>query len=299
MEGREDVGLIHRAHLLLQRDAGKEHPKALFCQTIIDFLCKQGVARALAVLICFLIADEHIERLFILRNRKDAALHLGDFFRFLAVAFAGERVCVLQRRQIVHVLKEAVETGAVAGGQPFMRGRVLHVFDTEAAQRAAPVRLSVGFIFLYDTLVYGQRLVKFADAPKVVAAVEGGSPLFIVDEGQRHGGTAAVTGADASVLGQYNVAAAHFAFDDCHWFITPIRRYSFVISRLSSANSRAITISSFRVRPVSSASVSNACAISLGTRTEITVEAAAYFLGVTLKADAGICGIIFHHLLQL
>ena len=32
--------------------------------------------------------------------------------------------------------------------------------------------------------------------------------------------------------------------------------------------------------------------MSLGTRTEITVEAAAYFLGVTLKADTGFRGII-------
>ena len=83
------------------------------------------------------------------------------------------------------------------------------------------MRLSVGFIFLYDMLVHGKRLVKFADAPKVVAAVEGGRSLLIVDAGQRHGGAAAVTGADALVLGQHDVAAAHFAFDDCHWSMPP------------------------------------------------------------------------------
>ena len=221
MKGREDVGLVHRAHLILQRDTGKEHPAALLRQAVIDFLCKQGVARALAVLICFLIADEHIERLFILRNGKDTALHLCDFFRVLAVAFAGGRVCVFQRSQIVHVLKKAVEAGAVAGGQPFMRGGVLHVLDAEATQRAAPMRLGVGFVFLYDVLVHGKRFVKFADTPEVIAAVEGGRSLLIVDAGQRHGGAAAVTGADALVLGQHDVAAAHFAFDDCHWLIPP------------------------------------------------------------------------------
>ena len=74
-----------RAGLVLERDAREEHPPALLGQLVIDVLRHQRIARALAVGVRFLVADEYVERLFVLRGRENAVLHLRDLRRLALV----------------------------------------------------------------------------------------------------------------------------------------------------------------------------------------------------------------------
>ena len=171
VQRREDIRLVFRARLVLQRDTREEYAVALLGQFIIDLLCHQTVARALAVLAGLFVAEEDVERLLVLRGGKNAALHLGDFRCVFLVLAAGDAVGMLDRSQIVHVLQKAVEARAVARRQPFIRCRVLHIFNAEPAQHTAPVRLGVVVVLGHNALIHGQRLVKLAAAPKVIAAV--------------------------------------------------------------------------------------------------------------------------------
>ena len=216
VQRREDIRLIFRARLIFQCDAREEYAVALLGQLVIDLLRHQAVARALAVLAGLLVAEEDVERLLILRGGENAALHLGDFGCVLLILAAGDAVGMLNCSQIVHVLQKAVEARTVARRQPFIRRRVLHIFNTEPAQRAAPVRLSVVVVLGNDPLIHGQRLVKLAAAPKVIAAVERRCPLLVIYFGQRHRAAAVFTRSKGLVRRDLNIPAAHFTFNNCH-----------------------------------------------------------------------------------
>ena len=216
VQRREDIRLIFCARLIFQCDAREEHTVALLGQLVIDLLRHQAVARALAVLAGFLVAEEDVERLLVLRGGENAALHLGDFGCVLLILAAGDAVGMLDRSQIVHILQKAVEARAVARRQPFIRCRVLHIFNTEPAQRTAPVRLSVVVVLGHDALIHGQRLVKLAAAPKVIAAVKRRCPLLVVHFGQRHRAAAVFTRSKGLIRRDLNIPAAHFTFNNCH-----------------------------------------------------------------------------------
>ena len=219
VQRREDIRLIFRARLILQCDAREEHTVALLCQLVVDLLRHQAVARALAVLAGLLVAEEDVERLFILRRGKNAALHLGDFGCVLLILAAGDAVGMLDRSQIVHILQKAVEARAVARRQPLIRCRVLHIFNTEPAQRAAPVRLRVVVVLGNDALIHGQRLVKLAAAPEMIAAVKRRRPLLIVYFGQCHRAAAVFTRSKGLVRRDLNISAAHLTLDNRHSFL--------------------------------------------------------------------------------
>jgi len=123
---------------------------------------------------------------------------------------------VFQRREIIHILENAVETGTMAGRDPFVGSRILYIFDSIATKRTAPVRFRIRLVFLDDSLVYGQRFVKFTDAPEVISAIEGCSSLLIVHFRKRHRGTTAVARPKSFVRRKLDVPAAHLALDDRH-----------------------------------------------------------------------------------
>ena len=219
VQRREDIRLIFRARLIFQCDAREEHAIALLGQLVIDLLRHQAVACALAVLTGLLVAEEDVKRLLILRGGENAALHLGDFGCVLLILAAGDAVGMLDCGQIVHVLQEAIKARTVARRQPFICCRVLHIFDTEPAQRAAPVRLSVVVVLGNDALIHGQRLVKLAAAPEVIAAVKRRRPLLVVHFGQRHRAAAVFAHSKRLVRRDLNIPTTHFTLDDRHSFL--------------------------------------------------------------------------------
>ena len=215
---RENIRFIFSTCFVLQRDARKEYTPPLVGQLIVDFLRKGAVLGAAAVLIAFLVTDEHVKRLFILTSSKDTVLYLGNFGSIFLILTLCDAVRILQRRLIVYIFQEIVKAGAVAGRQVFMRSRVLDIFNTIAAKGAAPVGLGVGVVLFHNALIHGQRLVKFTDAAEIVAAVKRRYPLVIVNFGECHRAAAAFADAKGFVRGQLNVSAAHFALDNCHSF---------------------------------------------------------------------------------
>ena len=219
VQRREDIRLVFRACLIFQCDAREEHAIALLGQLVVDLLRHQTVARTLAVLASLLVAEEDVERLLILRGGENAALHLCDFRRILLILTAGDAVGMLDRSQIVHILQKAVEARAVARRQPFIRRRVLHIFNTEPAQRTAPVRFCVVVVLGNDALIHGQRLVKLAAAPEVIAAVKRRRPLLVIYFGQRHRAAAVFARPKGLVRRDINIPTAHFTLDDRHSFL--------------------------------------------------------------------------------
>ena len=229
MEGGKDIRLILRTRLVLQSDPGEEHPPSLFGQPIIDILRQDAVPCALAVFVGLLIADKHIEGLFVLRGRQNAALNLRNLRRVLLILAARDPVGMLHGSQIVHILQEIVKAGSVAGRQPLIGRRILHILDTEPAKGTAPVRLRIGVVLLNDALIHRQRLVKLSDPAEVVAPVERGSPLLIAHLRQGHRRAAILADAKRFVCSQLDIPATHFTFDNCH--VASLRYFSF--SRIS------------------------------------------------------------------
>ena len=78
------------------------------------------------------------------------------------------------------------------------------------------MRLSVVVVLGNDPLIHGQRLVKLAAAPEVIAAVKGRRPLLVIYFGQRHRAAAVLARPKGLVRRDINISAAHFAFDNCH-----------------------------------------------------------------------------------
>ena len=99
-----------------------------------------------------------------------------------------------------------------------MGGWVLDILNAVAAKRTAPMRLGIGVVLLHNALIHGQRFVEFTNAAEIVAAVERSRPLVIVNFGECHGTAAAFADAKGFVLRNFNVAATHFTFNNCHVF---------------------------------------------------------------------------------
>ncbi len=81
MKGREDVRLVFLPELVFQRDAREEHLIARVGELVVNILRQRGILRALAVLIGFFVADEHVKRRFLLRDRQNVSLQAGDALR--------------------------------------------------------------------------------------------------------------------------------------------------------------------------------------------------------------------------
>ena len=214
----KNVRFVLGADLILQRNARKEYTPTLIGQLVVDFLRKGAVLGAAAVLVAFLVADEHIKRLFILAGGKYTVLDFGNFSGVFLILAPRNAVRILQCRLIVHILQETVKAGTVAGGQIFVRGRVLDILNAVAAERAAPVRLGIGVVLFHYVFIHSQCLVKFTDPAEIVAAVKRRRPLVIVQLGECHRTAAALADTKGLIGGKLDVSSAHFALDNCHSF---------------------------------------------------------------------------------
>ena len=74
MQSGENIRLVLLPELILQRDARKEDLIARVGELIVNILRQRGILRAFAVLVGFLVADEHVERRFLLRDRQNVLL---------------------------------------------------------------------------------------------------------------------------------------------------------------------------------------------------------------------------------
>ena len=172
VQGGEDVRLVFLPKLILQRDARKEHLIACVGELVVNILRQRGILRAFAALIGFLVADEHVERRFLLRDRQNVLLQRRDALRFLFVQAPRHAVGVLQRSLIVHVVQNAVKARAVARRDTLAGSRILHVLDAVPAEQQIPVRLRVRVILADQSLVDRRGLVKFTVPPQMRTAVE-------------------------------------------------------------------------------------------------------------------------------
>ena len=82
------------------------------------------------------------------------------------------------------------------------------------------MRFRIFFVLPDDTFVHCQRLVEFTDSAEVISSVKGSSPLLVVYLGQCHSSTAVFAGAETAVRGNFHIPTAHFAFNNCHVFLS-------------------------------------------------------------------------------
>ena len=183
VQRREDVRLVFRAQLVLQRDARKEHPQPLFRQRVVHLLRHDAVRRALAVFVRLLVADKDVVGLFLAGQFHDAAADVLDGLGFLAVDLAGDRVGILLRLFKIRVFEDALKGRAVTGGNLFAGGGVVHVLDAVAAEDEPPVGLRLRGELGDDALVHRGRLVELAGRAQAVGAGKERQFLFVVRRG--------------------------------------------------------------------------------------------------------------------
>ena len=172
VQGGEDVRLVFLPEFVLQRDARKEHLIARVGELIINVLRQRGILRAPAVLIGFFVADEHVKRRFLLRDRQNVFLQAGDALRLFFVQAPCHAVGIFECGLIIHVVQNAVKARAVTGRDAFAGDRILHILDAIPAEQQVPVRLGIRIVFADQPLVDRRSLVKFAIPPQMRAAVE-------------------------------------------------------------------------------------------------------------------------------
>ena len=172
MQGGEDIRLVFLSKLVLQRDTRKEDLIARVGELVINILRQRGILCAPAVLVGFLVADEHVERRFLLRDRQNVLLQRRNALRLLFVQTPRHAVGVLQRGLIVHVVQNAVKARAVTGRDALAGGRVLHILDAIPAEQQVPVRLRVRVVLADQPLVDRRSLVKFTVPPQMRTTVE-------------------------------------------------------------------------------------------------------------------------------
>ena len=172
VQRREDVGLVLLAQLVFQRDAAEEHLIALLGQAIVHILRPLAVTGALTLLVCLLVADEHIVGFLVGRNSEDALLDLGNLCGLLLVQVTGGGVGgILHRGQIVRICEDACHLHSMTSGDSLFRGRVLDILDAVAADDCTPVGFGIRVILFQQLLVSRHGLVKLALAAEVVCPV--------------------------------------------------------------------------------------------------------------------------------
>ena len=172
VQGSKDIRLVFLPELIFQRDAREEDLIARVGELVVNILCQRGILRALAVLIGFFVADEHVKRRFLLRDRQNVLLQRRNALRLLFVQAPCHAVGVFARGLIVHIVQNAVKARAVTSRDAFAGSRVLHILDAVPAEQQVPVCLRVRVVLADQPLVDRSGLVKFAVSPQMRAAVE-------------------------------------------------------------------------------------------------------------------------------
>ena len=218
VQGSEDVRLVFLTQLVLQADAGEEHPIALAGQGVIYILRQNRVQGPVAVRSRLFVADKNIIRLFLGRYRNDALADLFNLLCFIPVDSAGHNIRILQRLLKVTVLHNGVEAGAVAGGNLLAGGGIVHIFDAVFAQHQTPVGLCLLTEVRYDGLVNAGGLVKFALFAQALCPLKLNQFLLIVHGGDGLDDIAIFTSGQIGLFQQLQIAAASFTFNNAHGY---------------------------------------------------------------------------------
>ena len=219
VQGGEDVRLVFLPKFVLQRDAREEDLIARVGELVVNILRQRGILCPFAVLIGFFVADEHVKRRFFLRDRQNVFLQVGNTQRFFFVQAPCHAVGIFECGLIIHVVQNTVKARAVAGRDALAGSRILHILDAVPAEQQVPVRLSICIVLADQPLVDRRSLVKLTVAPQMRAAVEQAQPLVVVRLRQRHRAAAVFARSKRLVRRDFDVPAAHFAFNDRHLLI--------------------------------------------------------------------------------
>ena len=213
VEGGEYVRLIGRAELVLKRDAREEHLEAFLRELMIKVICKDAVLCSSAAVIGLFVADEHIERLFFLRNRKNPLLNLVYRLSLILIKLFLIAVGIVQSGLVVIVIENRRKLSAVHGGNALVALRVFHIIDSVVAENERPIRLGVGVVLVEYLLIDSRRLVEIVVAAKMVRAVVKIRSSVVVQTGQGLLCAARVAHADGIPGVKFYCAAAHFTFE--------------------------------------------------------------------------------------
>ena len=109
----------------------------------------------------------------------------------------------------------------MAGGDLLARRRIVHVFDAVLAQHKTPVGLRLFGEVRDDRLKHARGLIELASAQKPAGSGKQGQLSFVICA--RHGllRAAVCTLTDAGSFDDFQIPAAHFAFDDRHGLFSP------------------------------------------------------------------------------
>ena len=225
VQRREDVRLVGRAELILQRDAREEHLEALLRELVVKVVGKDAVGRAAAVLVGLLVADEHVEGLLPGRDLQNALLNLVDGVRLLLVEHALGGVGAAQRGLVVLVGKDRGILRTVDRGQALVRRGVLDILDAVAAQDERPVSLGVAAVLVENLLIDSHGLVKIVVSAEVVCAVVEVCAAVVVQTGQGLLCAAGIAHADGIAGVEFDRPAAHLALENAHASIAPFIFY--------------------------------------------------------------------------
>ena len=172
VQGSKDIRLVFLPELIFQRDAREEDLIARVGELVVNILCQRGILRPFAVLVGFFVADEHVKRRFLLRDRQNVFLQAGDALRLFFVQAPCHAVGIFECGLIIHVVQNAVKARAVTGRDAFAGSRVLHILDAVPAEQQVPVCLGICIVLADQPLVDRRSLVKFTVASQMCTAVE-------------------------------------------------------------------------------------------------------------------------------
>ena len=179
---------------------------------MIQVVGKHGIGCASAVIVGFLVADEYVKRLFLLRNSKNFLLNIVDGGSFFLINNALQGIAIFQGGLVVFIVKNRGELRAVDSRNTPVCGRVFHIFDTVTAQHQRPIGFRIGRVFAQNPLVKALRLVEIIGAPEMVCSIKEVCLFIVVQSWQRLLCSATVAGANRIALLKFNCSSAHFTF---------------------------------------------------------------------------------------
>ena len=145
---------------------------------MVEIVRQERFLGAFAILVSFLVANEDIERFFLVCNFKYSLLNSVNcqsfFFIKLLLLGASLRDC----RFVVFIRQNGCILHSVYCGNARFCACVLDVFDSVLTKHERPIRFGVGGVFVQKLLVKRLRLIKFVVSAQVICSIEKNSSLF-------------------------------------------------------------------------------------------------------------------------
>ena len=231
VERSKYVRLVSYAKLIFQRNAREKDLKTFTGQLVIKLGSQYAVLRSPAVSVCFLVANEHIKGLFLLRNRKDTLLDLidGGCLRFIYLALIA--VCVGNSRFIIFVIENRCKLRAVYRRNTPAGAGIFYIFDSVAAKNNRPIRFRIGVVLVQNVFVYSHRLIKVVVATEVVGSVVKIGTTLIIELRKRLLCATIFTGGNRLGTVYFKRTTTNFTLKDSH--DVPPYLLSSIISRFS------------------------------------------------------------------